>query len=189
MLCKQPSMKCGRCKMHGGKSTGPKTQAGKEKSKMNALKQGYFTKAERDTWDKIRTLQNAIGDLEKVYRKQLPKIRAQLCRILGDKEPISEAEMQEAVTLLVERQEAQLTLDKITSEISSNEFLAKANFLQKIRMMELVLRAQRVSLQSIQARLEICDLKRISEAQSDEAFFCKPLASSLDPKYWRPYRM
>ncbi|HDR3524336.1 HGGxSTG domain-containing protein [Bacillus cereus group sp. MYBK12-2] len=32
----------GRCKLHGGASTGPKTQAGKEKVKQNAVKHGAY---------------------------------------------------------------------------------------------------------------------------------------------------
>ena len=36
--CKAPAMKNGRCRMHGGKSTGP------PKGTQNALKQGFYTR-------------------------------------------------------------------------------------------------------------------------------------------------
>jgi len=36
--CKAPAMKNGRCRMHGGKSTGPKPGT------RNALKHGYYTR-------------------------------------------------------------------------------------------------------------------------------------------------
>ncbi len=36
--CKSPAMKNGRCRMHGGKSTGPPI------GNQNALKYGYYTK-------------------------------------------------------------------------------------------------------------------------------------------------
>jgi len=35
--CKSPAMKNGRCRMHGGKSTGP------PKGNQNALKHGFYT--------------------------------------------------------------------------------------------------------------------------------------------------
>ncbi len=43
--CQAPAMKNGRCRMHGGKSTGP------PKGSQNAFKHGYYTakaKAERE---------------------------------------------------------------------------------------------------------------------------------------------
>jgi hypothetical protein len=37
--CQAPAMKNGRCRMHGGQSTGP------PKGTQNALKHGYYTRA------------------------------------------------------------------------------------------------------------------------------------------------
>jgi hypothetical protein len=37
--CKSPAMKNGRCRMHGGKSTGP------PKGTQNALKHGYYARS------------------------------------------------------------------------------------------------------------------------------------------------
>jgi len=42
--CRQPAMANGRCRMHGGKSTGPKTVEGKLKSAMANYKHGHYTK-------------------------------------------------------------------------------------------------------------------------------------------------
>jgi len=42
-LCKQPAMKNGRCRLHGGKSTGPKTKTGKEKCRKARLIHGYYS--------------------------------------------------------------------------------------------------------------------------------------------------
>ena len=42
--CRQPAMKNGRCRLHGGKSTGAKTQEGKIKSAEANLKHGFYTK-------------------------------------------------------------------------------------------------------------------------------------------------
>lgn len=38
--CQQPALSNGRCKWHGGKSTGPKTEAGKAQSRANGAKGG-----------------------------------------------------------------------------------------------------------------------------------------------------
>lgn len=43
--CRQPAMKNGRCRMHGGKCTGPKTKEGKHRSAQANLKHGLYTKA------------------------------------------------------------------------------------------------------------------------------------------------
>ena len=42
--CRQPAMKNGRCRMHGGKCTGPKTREGRERSSQANLKHGFYTK-------------------------------------------------------------------------------------------------------------------------------------------------
>ncbi len=41
--CKAPAMKNGRCRMHGGKSTGPKTIRGKARSRRANWKHGDYS--------------------------------------------------------------------------------------------------------------------------------------------------
>ena len=41
--CKAPAMANGRCRMHGGKSTGPRTPEGLEQSKKANWKHGYYS--------------------------------------------------------------------------------------------------------------------------------------------------
>lgn len=41
--CKSPAMTNGRCRMHGGKSTGPRTPEGLERSRKANLKHGLFS--------------------------------------------------------------------------------------------------------------------------------------------------
>jgi hypothetical protein len=43
--CGQAAMANGRCRLHGGVSTGPKTEVGKDKSRQAVLKHGFYTKA------------------------------------------------------------------------------------------------------------------------------------------------
>ena len=42
--CKSPAMKNGRCRMHGGKSTGVRTEEGLDRIKKANLKNGFYTK-------------------------------------------------------------------------------------------------------------------------------------------------
>ena len=41
--CKAPAMANGRCQLHGGKSTGPRTPEGLERSRQARLVHGYYT--------------------------------------------------------------------------------------------------------------------------------------------------
>ena len=42
--CRQPAMKNGRCRLHGGLSTGPKTEQGKLNSAKANYRHGLYTK-------------------------------------------------------------------------------------------------------------------------------------------------
>ena len=42
--CRGPAMKNGRCRMHGGKSTGPRTLQGLERSRKANWKHGYHSR-------------------------------------------------------------------------------------------------------------------------------------------------
>jgi len=57
-LCKSPSMKNGRCRMHGGKSTGP------PKGNQNALKHGYYTK---DAIEHRKYVRQLIKDSQELF--------------------------------------------------------------------------------------------------------------------------
>jgi hypothetical protein len=41
--CQQPAMPNGRCRIHGGKSTGPRTPEGLERSRRARLRHGHFS--------------------------------------------------------------------------------------------------------------------------------------------------
>jgi len=41
--CRAPAMANGRCRIHGGTSTGPRTPGGLERSRMARLKTGYYS--------------------------------------------------------------------------------------------------------------------------------------------------
>src|SRR5687767_11503468 len=43
--CQSPAMPNGRCRFHGGKSTGPKTPNGAERARRAVLRHGFYTAA------------------------------------------------------------------------------------------------------------------------------------------------
>jgi len=77
-LCMAPAMKNGRCRMHGGKSTGPKTPEGIEKIREAQLKHAKYTKealAERKEFHSLmRKLRGTINELNDEYRNITFKI-------------------------------------------------------------------------------------------------------------------
>ena len=62
--CKQYPMKNGRCRMHGGKSTGAKTTEGKVRSALANYKHGLFTNAAIAERKRIRTMMQWRDELE-----------------------------------------------------------------------------------------------------------------------------
>ena len=68
--CKAPAMANGRCRMHGGKSTGPRTPKGLERSRKANLKHGLYSAesiAERRYISQL--LRNSRETLEQVEKK------------------------------------------------------------------------------------------------------------------------
>src|SRR5688572_18786118 len=63
--CTQPAMHNGRCRLHGGKSTGPRTPEGLERSRKANWKHGYYTAEEkaarRDARQSIRLLRRLLA--------------------------------------------------------------------------------------------------------------------------------
>src|ERR1039458_5673586 len=45
--CRSPAMNNGRCRMHGGKSTGPRTESGLERCGLAHLKTGCHSKVQK----------------------------------------------------------------------------------------------------------------------------------------------
>lgn len=63
--CRQPGMKTnGRCRLHGGKSTGANTPEGKERAAQANFKQGYYTDAAIWERKRMRAMMSWRGDLD-----------------------------------------------------------------------------------------------------------------------------
>src|SRR5438874_9851567 len=56
--CKAPAIAHGngRCRMHGGRSTGPRTPEGLERSKLARLTHGFYSAAEQESRRQVRRL-------------------------------------------------------------------------------------------------------------------------------------
>jgi hypothetical protein len=63
--CRQPAMlNKERCRLHGGKSTGPKTAAGKLKSAQANLKHGLYTNAAMEEKREMQVMMRWRKDLD-----------------------------------------------------------------------------------------------------------------------------
>jgi hypothetical protein len=66
--CQQPAMKNGRCRLHGGKSTGARTAEGRRRIAQANLKHGYYAKAarqeRRDFRAFMKRLRQQVRELE-----------------------------------------------------------------------------------------------------------------------------
>lgn len=55
--CQQPAMPNGRCRLHGGASTGPRTAEGLERLRAARTRHGFYGEEARSVRELIRTLQ------------------------------------------------------------------------------------------------------------------------------------
>jgi coenzyme F420-reducing hydrogenase gamma subunit len=54
--CRQPAMQNGRCRLHGGKSTGPRTEKGRNAIAKACTKHGFFSQRNQamlKVWKKL----------------------------------------------------------------------------------------------------------------------------------------
>jgi hypothetical protein len=63
--CQCPAMRNGRCRLHGGLSTGPKTAAGKERSRTARWKHGRHSAAARAERESVRHLMRQCREMLK----------------------------------------------------------------------------------------------------------------------------
>ena len=68
LACQQPAMTNGRCRLHGGKSTGARTPEGRQRIAQANLKHGYYAKAarqeRRDFRALVKRLRQQVRELE-----------------------------------------------------------------------------------------------------------------------------
>ena len=61
--CRGAAMPNGRCKLHGGKSTGPRTMEGLERSRRANWKHGHFSREAKAERSRLRAAILALRDL------------------------------------------------------------------------------------------------------------------------------
>ena len=61
-LCRQPAMQNGKCRFHGGKSTGAKTAQGKLKRDQANIMHGFYTKQSQKERGMMRVLLRTMKD-------------------------------------------------------------------------------------------------------------------------------
>ena len=67
--CKAPAMRNGRCRMHGGKSTGARTPEGKERARMANWKHGRYSAAVIAERRKAAAVRREVRDLIRVLQE------------------------------------------------------------------------------------------------------------------------
>lgn len=72
--CKSPAMTNGRCRMHGGKSTGPRTPEGLKRSRNANFKHGFYSaeslKQQKLSRQLLRNSRETIEQIEKNLKGQ-----------------------------------------------------------------------------------------------------------------------
>lgn len=63
VMCRQPAMRNGKCRMHGGPSTGPRTSAGLERSRKARWKHGHYSAEAKAALREARHLRRLIRAL------------------------------------------------------------------------------------------------------------------------------
>jgi hypothetical protein len=61
--CRGPAMRNGRCKLHGGKSRGPRTPEGLARSRRANWKHGHFSREAKAERSRLRAAILALRDL------------------------------------------------------------------------------------------------------------------------------
>jgi hypothetical protein len=74
--CQSPAMRNGRCRMHGGASTGPRTPAGLARSSRANWKHGLYSQQAKQ---EARLLKQFLGDCKELWKDSRAE-RADVCR-------------------------------------------------------------------------------------------------------------
>lgn len=71
--CRSPAMANGRCRMHGGRSTGPTSPAGRERARTAATRHGLHSAA---AMEEVRADREAARSFRLIVDALLPLVRA-----------------------------------------------------------------------------------------------------------------
>lgn len=68
--CQAPAMKNGRCRFHGGKSTGPKTLEGKARSRRANWRHGHYSREAQEERKEITLFLSEARELIRKARRE-----------------------------------------------------------------------------------------------------------------------
>ncbi len=88
--CQCPAMRNGRCRLHGGRSTGPKTAAGIERIRLARTKHGRYSMTARDVRRAVAELLRDAQALLDRIRNESPCARQSNANTLGKKGELNE---------------------------------------------------------------------------------------------------
>ncbi len=74
--CRSPAMKNGRCRMHGGKSTGPRTEAGLERCRQANRKTGRHSKVQTEYRRIVREITRCLSITGAIVRAKTNEVSA-----------------------------------------------------------------------------------------------------------------
>ncbi len=80
--CQCPAMANGRCRLHGGLSTGLKTAAGIERIRRAVTKHGYYSKAATEERQRAHAAIKAIKELRRIMTSPERQWRTRRIRVL-----------------------------------------------------------------------------------------------------------
>jgi hypothetical protein len=87
--CRAAAMPNGRCKVHGGKSTGPRTPEGLERSRRANWKHGYYSREAKAERSRVRTAMLTLRYLRMLGQGRIgsgfPGLRRSLLQLPTDK--------------------------------------------------------------------------------------------------------
>lgn len=175
--CKQPAMSAGRCRLHGGKSTGPRTAEGKARSKMNALKHGHYTASAILAWKKIRDLRTAKATLLELRKSLAAEVQKLVSKITLEHKPATPDEILKVLQISFNMELSAQEQDRIVKEIQEPSFIEALNPPQRICTFALVTEILRESLEWMSE----CSLQR-AEANLD-SILCKISGALVEPEF------
>jgi len=101
--CRQPAMRCGRCRLHGGKSTGARTAVGRERARRANLRHGFRSEAAIAERKAQVAWGRQVGNWCNLFNLQLRLLDRQSRGFCSSRETAELGRLMQAVLAMAER--------------------------------------------------------------------------------------